>query len=342
MARTEISNRINWIDWAKSICMFFVILGHCHIKESQSFIIQYIYSFHIPLFFILSGLLCKKKSLNSIIKDVKYLILPYITYGLILIFFQSFTSHNMNVLFYIKSFGILIMGYDTKIGAIWFLVALFFVKQIYYFITFISKRCNLIFKFIIIISFSLIYIIKYYNINFPFFIDSSLCGLPFFIIGAILRKYIPLLTKVSKRACTILIISTFIISVILSYFNGTHDLSTCSYGNNIFLYYIDSLLGCSCTISICILLNKYKFKLITISSYGTIVIIGINGFFLTALNYYIPHSLGYNLSTYNIFVALIFSIISFVLCYFFIILLDEQLYYPFGLKGKFVKNILKN
>jgi acyltransferase len=75
-------NRINWIDWSKSICIFLVVLGHTHLKESQSYIIQYIYTFHMPLFFMLSGLLCKKYFFyrRLIKKDFIYLIIPYCTY----------------------------------------------------------------------------------------------------------------------------------------------------------------------------------------------------------------------------------------------------------------------
>lgn len=46
MVQNYRDNRILWIDWAKSIGMFLVILGHCHIRESEQIVTQYIYSFH--------------------------------------------------------------------------------------------------------------------------------------------------------------------------------------------------------------------------------------------------------------------------------------------------------
>jgi len=48
-------NRIIWIDWAKSLCMVLVVFGHCHFQDHL--LSHIIYSFHIPLFFFLSGLL---------------------------------------------------------------------------------------------------------------------------------------------------------------------------------------------------------------------------------------------------------------------------------------------
>ena len=45
--------RIIWIDYAKAIAMFFVIFGHV---DSGNYLTNWIYSFHMPLFFLLSGI----------------------------------------------------------------------------------------------------------------------------------------------------------------------------------------------------------------------------------------------------------------------------------------------
>src|SRR5574344_209371 len=135
------SNRINWIDWAKSICMFLVILGHCHIKDSQIFIVQYIYSFHMPLFFMLSGMLCKSSlSLTSLKKDIRFLLIPYIVYGSMLILFHSVTSHTYDFFYLYTNILVLLKGYDASVGPIWFLFALFFIKQFFYCCKAILKR----------------------------------------------------------------------------------------------------------------------------------------------------------------------------------------------------------
>lgn len=49
------NNYILWVDCAKTIGIFLVVLGHLWYKNKYPIINQYIYSFHIPLFFILSG-----------------------------------------------------------------------------------------------------------------------------------------------------------------------------------------------------------------------------------------------------------------------------------------------
>ena len=50
--RIALGKRIEWIDTAKGIGLILVILGHLHIP----FMTTWIYLFHMPLFFFLSGL----------------------------------------------------------------------------------------------------------------------------------------------------------------------------------------------------------------------------------------------------------------------------------------------
>ena len=44
-----ILNRLNWIDWAKTIAILFVVFGHIP-EESGSFGIYYTYLFHMLSF----------------------------------------------------------------------------------------------------------------------------------------------------------------------------------------------------------------------------------------------------------------------------------------------------
>ena len=55
--------RINWIDIAKGITIILVIIGHLNVKwfPKLDIVINEIYTFHMPLFFMLSGLTLKIK-----------------------------------------------------------------------------------------------------------------------------------------------------------------------------------------------------------------------------------------------------------------------------------------
>lgn len=45
--------RIQWIDYGKAIGIFLVVVGHTY---GGNFLVNWIYSFHMPMFFLLSGM----------------------------------------------------------------------------------------------------------------------------------------------------------------------------------------------------------------------------------------------------------------------------------------------
>ena len=69
---------IAWLDWCKVFAIYLVILGHFPV--SRDFTTEWVYSFHIPLFFLISGMLSNKKciSLKTFLsKMFTSLLLPY-------------------------------------------------------------------------------------------------------------------------------------------------------------------------------------------------------------------------------------------------------------------------
>ena len=80
----ERNGRVEWIDFAKGIAMFFVIIGHTVSLfggNLEMFVRGGIYSFHMPLFFILSVLTFKFSVNNDQFvartkKGFKHLIVP--------------------------------------------------------------------------------------------------------------------------------------------------------------------------------------------------------------------------------------------------------------------------
>ena len=83
-------DRIEWIDIAKAIGLIFIIIGHNIYKYEGA---KYIYWFHVPLFFMLSGILHRQNipTFTFIQARFKHLMVPYL-------FFLS-------ICFLIKSFG---------------------------------------------------------------------------------------------------------------------------------------------------------------------------------------------------------------------------------------------
>ena len=63
---TEINKqRIDWINIAKGLGILAVILGHCHLPEK---VWNSIYSWHMPIFFVISGYFYRIQPFEILIK----------------------------------------------------------------------------------------------------------------------------------------------------------------------------------------------------------------------------------------------------------------------------------
>ncbi len=71
------SHRIDWIDMLKGLGIILVVFGHtAHAKDTIRILI---YSFHMPMFFIISGYLFKTKDkYKNFLKKFMTLLLPYL------------------------------------------------------------------------------------------------------------------------------------------------------------------------------------------------------------------------------------------------------------------------
>lgn len=326
--------RINWIDWSKTLCMFLVVLGHCHIQESQLVITRVIYSFHIPLFFFLSGLLCSKSiSLSSLKKDLRFLILPYFVYGILTILTSSCLSRNFEFGKQWSQFQELCMGYDPGIGAIWFLPALFICKQLYFFCKWMISKSKLLGCILVFSTPFPAYFITHYGINLPLFSDSSLFGLPFLLLGSFSLSMMERVKSVGFFFLSVPIIMLFAINILLAINNGSVSLVTCTYGNSFIAYYFCALTGITTIVGVSLLLEKFQLRFVTITSYGTIVTLGIHGIILLILQYYIPILFGYYTPTIKLPLAVLYSTVTYIICFVIIIWADYSCPCMMGLKG---------
>ena len=77
------SKRLNWIDQARGLAIFMVVYGH-----NFPSIEPYIYSVHVPLFFLISGIFQPAVvSSQQWIRRVKQLLIPYFFWAAALFLF---------------------------------------------------------------------------------------------------------------------------------------------------------------------------------------------------------------------------------------------------------------
>ena len=80
------NRRIAWIDAAKGLGIILIVLGHLASVEAPSAFYVYIYAFHVPLFFFISGLTLKPggKPFGAMLADkARTLLVPYLCYALL-------------------------------------------------------------------------------------------------------------------------------------------------------------------------------------------------------------------------------------------------------------------
>lgn len=155
MAKEEIlvkCKRIDWVDFAKGITIILVIVGHTLSVGKAAKIIQgAIFSFHMPLFFILSAITFHfsnsiEEFINSTKKALKHLLIPalfiYLFRTLIIIvqnpiLLTDLAFWKSKVLTLLFASGVDLTIGNTKINAIgipWFLFALFLGRTIFDFV----------------------------------------------------------------------------------------------------------------------------------------------------------------------------------------------------------------
>lgn len=197
-------NRNYWLDIAKGIAITLMVAGHTPIPSVMS---HFIYAFHMPLFFISSGLVSnyEKYSLVDYIKHKSYtLLLPFVCYSTIVCVLMYFIG-ELDVIHYIKSgWG----GY-----ALWF-IPILFMSSVLVRITFLIKR-KYVRRFIMLCFLYIGYSLRHYEISLPW----SLSVLPYasflVMLGEELADYKKRI-EISSRYWDILLLA--IITAVISNF----------------------------------------------------------------------------------------------------------------------------
>ncbi|MDD3342472.1 MAG: acyltransferase family protein [Sulfurospirillaceae bacterium] len=174
--------KINWVTYLKVIGILAVILGHIASPLST-----FIFSWHMPLFFIVSGFFMDLDVSFEVffIKNFKRLMVPYFIFsmvGLLVEILKRYVLHREALNLWDELQGIFI-GMDmaslvhTYAFVLWFLPTLFFARVMLYtinrYITNLWLRCIVI---------SLIFKTSFY-INVPFALDNAFNALLFVFIG---------------------------------------------------------------------------------------------------------------------------------------------------------------
>lgn len=230
--------RNSTFDMMKGLAIILMVVGH---RVSNIYVVHLIYSFHMPLFFLLAGFFYRSKSIKiAVINDFKRLLVPYFFVGFITIiamlaFEQKFSVEGMieglQTLLWAKAYKHTspIWGDLGNIGAIWFLFALFWTKTIFNVLNKFIQNIYWLGLLCLVFSASAV-IIDHYIICLPFAILPGISALIFYFIGYYFHK-IEAFTKVSKsRYLVFICLLLWVLGVVI----GSINIGTCYYKNPAF------------------------------------------------------------------------------------------------------------
>ncbi len=258
-------NRLTYLDSAKGIGIILIILGH--VLPSNNYIRNWIYSFHVPLFFIISGMLLSYKSSwiykdkKSIIKNkAKQILYPYATFSMLAIFIMFLQEVIRLLLFNNASFAPILVNVIFTVFldgymSLWFLPALFLAELMFIFI-YRSKLNKPLILIALVIMEILGCSIVQNNLNSYIFLLLNIItragiGTCFIFVGFYIFKYI---NYIKSKVLYIAIVIYGLINLLTSQMNLPIDLHYSELGNPI-LYFASSIFGSLFVIITC----KYIF-----------------------------------------------------------------------------------
>lgn len=196
-------NRTEWLDIAKGIGIILMVVGHSSIPKFAS---DFIYSFHMPLFFIASGWCTnwsKDRFCSFIKKKSTHLLIPFVLYSfMVLIIKKIWLGGALG--------DVLINGWQGT--PLWFIPVLFLsllLAKAIMSITYIYLRLILL-----ILLVALGVYLSYINFRMPWTLSSVPYATIFIVLGSKARLYQDYIN--SPRWW--IMIGCFLVTVIVSHF----------------------------------------------------------------------------------------------------------------------------
>ena len=208
------SIRYNFLDIAKGIGILFVVIGHTGIPLLLS---KWIWSFHMPLFFFISGILFDKSRYPNLLlllkRRIRTLIIPYLFFTIFVFSLAVIIKSSLID----TSYSQLYLGWDSI--ALWFLPILFLTEIFFYITIHFLRYRKYLFRVILVFSF-IGYILYKLKIHYPFKFEVVFIALFFYGIGYLYGNSIILYFKTKsfriKLFYLILLFSiTLFVSIIL-------------------------------------------------------------------------------------------------------------------------------
>lgn len=309
-----IASRYSHVDMARGIAMILVVAGHS-CSSTTGDLNRMILSFHMPLFFFLSGIFAKEYSWNTVLGGVKRKMLRILVPQLLLAVLVTV----MKIVPMVMLRGGSIKDFNWLYGlGYWFLPTLFFCSVLYMILTCflnLSKRIN---QIVLLIIATIIIWLVLYELSFPYgfftqYIKLVPVAFVFYLLGSLFKKPCLLLNDNNKRYIEYALLISIPLLYVISQWNAPVLMGMSKYGC-FPLFLVTSFLGIFVVIELMKRLNEIVFisvigkMSIAVYVWNFLIVVFTKGILLRVLNL-----LG--LYTSGVHAALTF-VVSMILLYF--------------------------
>ena len=277
-------NRIVYLDSAKFICIFLMVVGHWTSNET---ILLYIYSFHMPALFVISGMLYKPKKWYKTILSFGIPIVFYSTINLfVLIALQEISLGHLLTKEILGRF----LHYRYGLGeglfmGDWFLWALLGLRFFYGDIKFMGFLRSYYIPIAIITITYMSFESSLVSIDSLFrgwYIGRMIPSMPFFCLGFLLKDY-KIQTQNLNLPITLISGCLFIL---IPLFNGSTSINSNQFGLSYIIFFINASISTLFVFRITNNIPQNKF--ITTISKGTLLVLGLHIPIMNTLDFIFP------------------------------------------------------
>ena len=300
--QSRAEQRLSWLDTLKGIGIILVAIGHIY---SNRTVFNWLYSFHMPLFFLAAGWVYKKRPIiTDIMRRLQTIVVPYFLFGLLgLLYWQvierRFRYSDMS--FMDSLIGLFSGCYDNLDFNVhlWFLPCFFVTVVLFNILVNLGGRKT---AYIVSALMSWIYVILPMS-ELPWGFNRVFKYIGFYAVGVLLAGRE---TRIVNRKIRAGIVAVALI--ILNFFLSLHNLTTG------IMWFVTALIGVLALILISQLINGNK--ILQYFSRISLIVLCIHGpvYRIVVKIVSIPLHMGTDAVRGNILLAMIVVAVTMLIC----------------------------
>lgn len=274
--------RIIWIDWAKVLLIYFVVVGHAGLT---GIVQDVVYSFHMPAFFIISGFLYHSQRAG---KTLRCFIIPIVVFSVINLCYELLTKtikgeiidwNQYCTMSWQSYFEVVASsdGYITLFTGVWFIMVLLLcrlllgdIPKISFFRKYYKEVAAIMIAWVVVEPF---FLKSPQGMIQDIYVYRILVCFPFMAVGIYFQTHNEWINKVLTFKWTIFI-PLCLLFIGMTLRNGCVVVWNNTLGENNIVFFVNACLGSFILFRVC---SQFKrIQIIEKLSRGTLLILGLH------------------------------------------------------------------